>query len=193
MVSTTYRNEKFEKIFESSKREYLNEIDRHYKLLFEAGGFCFLNILVWMSFIILGSTSKISQVFRISSFCFLPIASKILGTILLTSVLGLGIPFFYFIRVFFQVGPFKAYIHFRMDDKEGLGYAFTTVDYLEKESKFYAPHTFNYIFGRRLSELNEENIILNSKISKLLEWGITLFSIFTLLYMISSTLLIFLQ
>lgn len=77
MVSTTYRNEKFEKIFESSKREYLNEIDRHYKLLFEAGGFCFLNILAWMSFIILGSTSKISQVFNISSFCFLPITSKI--------------------------------------------------------------------------------------------------------------------
>lgn len=190
--NTFYTNGAYKEIFESIKKEYLNEVDRHSKLLFEAGGFCFLNILVWLSFIILGSTSEVGYVFRISSFCFLPITSKILGAILLTSILGLGISFFYFIEVFFQVRPFKAYTHFRMDDKEK-GYAFTTVDYLRKESKVYAPHTFDFIFGRRLSELTEENIIINFKISRLLERGITFFSIFTLLYIASSTLLIFLQ
>lgn len=108
-------------------------------------------------------------------------------------MLGLGIPFFYFIRVFFQGRPFKSDAYFRVNDLNELDYIFSTVANFKGKGNPYAHYDFDATFGRHFNELNERNTILNKKIYDLLECGIIFFSIFTLLYMISSTLLIFLQ
>lgn len=187
-------SDKFRTLLNLIKDEYITERNRYHVILYKSGFFCFLTVLIWVSFTIIVSSTKWGDLFTLSAFYCLPSFFKALNIISKASAIGLIIPFLLFTGVFLKNNTFRPDIIFYVDQQKNLEQSFSSNYSTENDSKnceFSVDFETSVI--EHLKEVLLGNISLNSERADMISRGITFFLIFAPLNIISTVMLIIIQ
>lgn len=186
--------DKFRTLLNLIKDEYTTERNRYHVMQYKSGFFCFLIVLIWVSFTIIVSSTKWRDLFTPSAFYCLPSFFKALNIISMASVIGLIIPFLHFTGVLLKNDTFKPDIIFYVNQLKDLEQLFSS-DYSTKEDCRNCKFSIDFMNSviMHLKKMLRGNITLNNERAIIFEGGVIFFLIFGPLYVISTIMLIILK